>query len=110
MGGLQVVKVRFMNPDGLLQLLDILRPALSESRLGLAVPLLPLLGSGIYLNGIINQRNSRRGSSSSKTYRLAAALPLWQPDIVWIVRVIMNLMMVLEGSRIGLGRRAHGVI
>jgi hypothetical protein len=40
-----------MNPDGLLQLLDVFRPALPEGRLGLAVTLLSFLGGGIYLNG-----------------------------------------------------------
>jgi hypothetical protein len=38
-----------MGSDGLLELLDVLGPALSEGRLRLAVPLLPLLGRGVDL-------------------------------------------------------------
>ncbi len=43
MGGLEVGEVLLMSSDGLLELLDVLGPALSECRLSLAIPLLPLL-------------------------------------------------------------------
>jgi hypothetical protein len=49
MSCLQVVKIRLMNADGLLQLLDVLCPAFTESCLSLAVTLLPLLWSSIDL-------------------------------------------------------------
>ena len=49
-----------MNPDGFFQLLDVLGPALPESCLSLAVTLFSLLGSGIYLEGIINQHVTTR--------------------------------------------------
>ena len=41
-----------MGSDGFLELLDVLRPALSESRLGLAVSLLPFLRCGIDLAAV----------------------------------------------------------
>jgi hypothetical protein len=40
-----------MNADGLFELLDILRAALSKGRLSLAVPLLPLLRGSVNLKG-----------------------------------------------------------
>lgn len=49
MGGLEAVKVRLVDSDGLLQLLDVLGAALAESSLGLTVSLLALLGGGVYL-------------------------------------------------------------
>ena len=39
-----------MDADGLLQLLDVLRPTFPERSLGLPVPLLPFLRGGIYLH------------------------------------------------------------
>jgi hypothetical protein len=51
-GGLQVVEIGLMNADGLLELLDILRAALSKGRLSLAVPLLPLLRGSVNLKGV----------------------------------------------------------
>lgn len=48
-GGLEAVEVRLMDSDGLLELLDVLSAALTESRLGLSVPLLALLGGRVYL-------------------------------------------------------------
>jgi hypothetical protein len=49
MGRLEIMKVGLMNSNGLLQLLDVFRPALSKGCLGLTVSLLPLLGGSIYL-------------------------------------------------------------
>ena len=42
-------KISLMGADGFLKLLDVLGPALSESGLGLAVSLLPLLRGSIDL-------------------------------------------------------------
>jgi hypothetical protein len=54
------MEIGLMNPDGFFQLLDVLGPALPESCLSLAVTLFSLLGSGIYLEGIINQHVTTR--------------------------------------------------
>jgi hypothetical protein len=43
MSSLKVGQVLLVSPDGLLQLLNVLGPALSEGGLGLTVPLLPFL-------------------------------------------------------------------
>jgi hypothetical protein len=43
MSSLEVGQVLLMGSDGLLELLDVLGPALTEGRLCLAVSLLPLL-------------------------------------------------------------------
>jgi hypothetical protein len=51
MSSLEAVKVRLMDADGLLELLDVLGAALAEGRLGLAVTLLPLLRGSIDLRG-----------------------------------------------------------
>jgi hypothetical protein len=51
-GGLKVMKIGFMDPDSFLQLLDILRSALSKSSLRLPVTLFPFLGSSINLRDI----------------------------------------------------------
>lgn len=110
MGSLQVMEIGLMNPDGFFQLFDVLRSALPESCLSLAVALFPLLRSGVYLEGIINQHVTTRDCALNKTYRFAAALSLWLPHIVRIVWVVMNLKMVLQGPRVTLGRRAHGII
>jgi hypothetical protein len=63
MGGLQVVKIGLMHPDGLFQLLDVLRSAFSKRSLSLAVTLLPLFGSGIDLEGV-STNMSPRGATS----------------------------------------------
>lgn len=46
---LELVEVLFVNPDGLLQLLDVLGSALPEGGLGLTVPLLSFLRGCVYL-------------------------------------------------------------
>lgn len=46
---MQIMKILLMDLDRLLELLDILCASLSESGLRLAVPLLSLLGRGVYL-------------------------------------------------------------
>lgn len=43
MGGLQAMEVGLMDPDRLLQLLDVLCPTLSEGSLGLAITLFTFL-------------------------------------------------------------------
>jgi hypothetical protein len=55
MGGLEVVKVGLMDTDGLLELLDVLSPALSEGGLSLPVPLLALLGRSIDLETSVDE-------------------------------------------------------
>ena len=68
---LQILQRIFMMLDGLLQLLDILRPPLSEGRLGLSVALFSLFRGGIYLaTGQYILAVCRYSS-----YRLSAALP-----------------------------------
>lgn len=54
MSSLEVGEVLLVSSDGFLELLDILGPALSEGRLGLAVSLLPLLGSCVDLTAAIS--------------------------------------------------------
>lgn len=43
MGGLEVVQVGFVDPDGFLELFDVLGPALTESSLCLPISLFTLL-------------------------------------------------------------------
>lgn len=50
MSSLEVSQVLLMGSDGLLELLDVLGPALTEGRLCLAVSLLPLLRRRIDLS------------------------------------------------------------
>lgn len=88
MGGLEAVQVRLMDSDSLLELLDVLGAALAESSLGLSVPLLALLGGGVYLSGKC-QRLFARHSVSSWCYILACGLPCaWAARCVpgWAVR------------------------
>jgi len=49
MSRLEIRQVRFMNPDGVFELLDVLSASLSECCLRLAVPLFALFRSRIYL-------------------------------------------------------------
>lgn len=60
-GCLEAVEVLFVGADGLLQLLDVLGPTLSESSLCLPIPLLPLLGCCVDLPQV---RTARPISSS----------------------------------------------
>ena len=72
MGRLQIMKIGFMHSNGLLQLLDVFRPALSEGCLGLTVSLLPLLGGSIYLEA--SQETLRGGFDRTLTYGLPTTL------------------------------------
>ena len=49
MGSLQIVQIRLMDTNRLLELFYVLRAALAEGSLSLPVPLLAFLGSSIYL-------------------------------------------------------------
>jgi hypothetical protein len=59
MGSLKVGQILLMSPDGFLELLDVLGPALSESRLSLTVPLFSLLGSCIDLAAALAHADER---------------------------------------------------
>jgi hypothetical protein len=82
MGCLEIMQVPFVDPDCLLELLDVLGPALSKGRLCLSIPLLPLLGRRIYLPQLVNcprkhpgQRNN--GNEAVSQYQRARCAVSW---------------------------------
>lgn len=87
-----------MDSDSLLQLLDVLGTALTESRLGLSVPLLALLGGGVYLSRKVSDCLPGTVSPAGVTYWLAASLALG-----------LLGMFLVGRSGVGLGGRLHGV-
>lgn len=77
-----------MDSDGLLKLLDVLGAAFTESRLGLSVPLLALLGGRVYLRWKLSAA-FLQGRVFKRCYILACGLPCaWAARYVpgWAVR------------------------